>query len=151
MSITATHNDVDFAVGDVVRVSQKISEGEKSRIQIFEGVVIGIKGRGIGQSFTVRRIGSAQVGIEKIFPVSTPTIDKVTVVKKGGKGVRHAKLYFVRNKSKKEISKIYSRSTRKSDEPSKTEVNSAKISSVKDGETKTGKVRRKPSPTNTSK
>ncbi len=113
MALTATHGDTSFRVGDVVRVSQRIQEGEKSRIQVFEGTVLGIKGRGISKTFLVRRIGVQQIGIEKIFPLEAPVVEDIEVVKHGGKGVRRAKLYYIRNKSRKEISRIYSRTNKK--------------------------------------
>lgn len=92
-----------------MKVYQKIKEGDKTRTQIFEGMVIGIKGREENKSLTVRRIGAALVGIERIFPLMSPTIDKIQVVKKGGQGVRKAKLYYTRDKSRREVEKIYSR------------------------------------------
>lgn len=117
MAISATIKDTSFGVGDVVRVHQIIadkSESEKgSRTQAFEGTVIGIKGHGIGKSFTVRRIGEQKIGIEMIFPVASPVIDRVEVVREGKKGTRHAKLYYTRDKSNKEIEKIYTRAKRK--------------------------------------
>lgn len=114
MAILAKFKDIPFGVGDNIKVFQKVKEGEKTRIQVFEGMVIGIKGRSADASFTVRRIGSAQVGIERIFPLNSPNIDKIQVVKSGTKGVRHAKLYFTRDKSKREVDKIFKRSFIKS-------------------------------------
>ena len=114
MAITATYEDMKFGVGDGVRVLQKIKEGKKVRIQAFEGMVISIKGHGEGKSFTVRRIGAAQVGIERIFPLNTPTIESIEVVRKGGSGIRRSKLYYTRDKHKREIENIYARDKRKS-------------------------------------
>jgi len=86
--------------GYTVRVHQKIKEGDKERIQIFEGLVIARKhGRGINSTITVRKI-SQGVGIERIFPIHSPTIEKIEVVKKYK--VRRAKLYYIRQKSAKE-------------------------------------------------
>lgn len=113
MALSASIKDIAFGVGDRVKVTQKIQEEGKSRLAAFDGMVISIKGSGAGRTFTVRRIGEAQVGIEKIFPVSLPTIEKVEVLKKGTAGVKKAKLYYVRNKSKREIDKIYSRASRR--------------------------------------
>lgn len=117
MAIQAAIKETTFGVGDVVRVHQIIadkSESEKgSRTQAFEGTVIGIKGHGIGKSFTVRRIGEQKIGIEMIFPVSSPVIERVEVVREGKRGTRHAKLYYTRAKSTREIEKIYTRSKRK--------------------------------------
>lgn len=109
MAITGTVSGTTFGVGDVVRVHQRLTEGEKSRIQIFEGMVIAIRGREDRKNAIVRRIGSASVGIEFIFPLNAPSIEKVEVVRTGVEGSRRAKLYFVRNKSRKEIENIYSR------------------------------------------
>jgi large subunit ribosomal protein L19 len=112
MAIKSSYNNTEFGVGDVIRVVQKITEGEKQRTQAFEGVLIGIKGRD-KQSITVRRVGAQQVGIERIFPLSSPTLEKIEVVRAGGKGIRHAKLYYLRDKSRKETEKIYTRHTKK--------------------------------------
>lgn len=114
MAIQAKFKENTFGVGDTIKVYQKVKEGEKTRLQIFEGMVIGIKGRSEGASFTVRRIGEAQIGIERIFPLSSPNIDKIQVVKMGTKGIRHAKLYYTRSKSKREIDKIFKRTSGKS-------------------------------------
>jgi large subunit ribosomal protein L19 len=112
MALKILHKDAEFGVGDRVKVSQRIKEGDKTRTQIFEGIVISIKGRGENKMFTVRRIGVAAIGIERIFPLESPTIEKVVVVKKGLGGIKRAKLYYVRTKSPKEIEKIYSRAAR---------------------------------------
>lgn len=104
---------MEFGVGDRVRVTQKIEEGGKSRSSIFEGMVLGIKGREAGISFLVRRVGESEVGIERIFPLNSPTIEKVEVIKKGFPGARHAKLYFTRTKSPREIEEIYARASKK--------------------------------------
>lgn len=114
MAIKTKHNEQEFGVGDTVKVWQKIKEGDKTRLQAFEGMVIGIKGRGTGKSFTVRRIGEAKIGIEKIFPLKSPVVDKIEVVRQGVKGVKRAKLYYTRRKAKKEVEEIYSRNIRRS-------------------------------------
>lgn len=119
MALTAQHNEITFGVGDKVKVIQKIKEADKFRSQAFEGIVIGIKGRDLNKSFTVRRIGSQQVGIERIFPLLSPTIEKIEVLKKGTEGVRHAKLYYIRNKSRREIEAIYSRASKKNKQTEK--------------------------------
>ena len=102
-----TFKDVEFGIGDRVRVVQKIKEGGKSREAIFEGMVIGIKGRNPGKTFMVRRIGEAGIGIERIFPLNLPTIDKVIVVKRGIEGVKRAKLYYTREKAPTEVEMIF--------------------------------------------
>jgi large subunit ribosomal protein L19 len=83
----------DFWVGDTVKVHQKIKEGNKERVQIFEGVVIGRKGGGISESFCVRKVSDG-ISIEKIFPLNSPTIAKIEVASRGK--VRRAKLYYLR-------------------------------------------------------
>ncbi len=82
-----------FNIGDTVRVGVKIKEGEKSRIQAFEGVVIARKNGGIRETFTVRKISNG-VGVEKTFPIHSPNIESVEVVRKGKP--RRAKLYYIR-------------------------------------------------------
>lgn len=109
MALTATLKDVEFGVGDKIKLSQKIKEGDKERTQIFEGLVISIRGRGVNKSFTLRKIGAGGIGVERIFPLASPTLEKVSIVKKGGAGVKRAKLYYVRGKAPREIEKIYSR------------------------------------------
>jgi len=84
-----------FKAGDTVRVNVKIREGDKFRIQAFEGAVIGLRKRGVGSSFTVRKV-SFGYGVERIFPLYSPTIDSIEVVKRGR--VRRAKLYYLRER-----------------------------------------------------
>ena len=96
----------DFRSGDTISVHYKIKEGDRERIQIFEGVVIAKKGGGVRETFIVRKV-SYGVGVERIFPLHTPLIDKIEVKKKGK--VRKAKLYYLRGRSKK-ASRIKERS-----------------------------------------
>lgn len=84
-----------FSVGDSVRVHTKVVEGDKERIQIFAGVVIGRRGRGLNSSFTVRRISYGE-GVERVFPVHSPRVDKIEVERKGS--VRRAKLTYLRKR-----------------------------------------------------
>ena len=84
----------EFRVGDTVKVHYKIKEGSKERIQIFQGIVIQKKGSHISQTFTVRKISNG-VGVERIFPVNSPNIQKIDVVRFGR--VRRAKLFYLRN------------------------------------------------------
>ena len=84
--------------GQTVRVDVKIKEGDKERIQAYEGIVVKVQGSGIGKTFTVRKISSG-VGVERTFPVHSPIIDKVTVVRRGK--VRRAKLFYLRQRSGK--------------------------------------------------
>jgi large subunit ribosomal protein L19 len=81
-------------VGDTVRVHYRITEGDKQRIQVFQGVVIRTSGGGLGRTFAVRKV-SAGFGVERVFPVSSPNIDKLEVVSSGR--VRRAKLYYLRD------------------------------------------------------
>jgi large subunit ribosomal protein L19 len=83
-----------FRVGDTVRVHYRITEGEKDRIQVFQGVVIRRSGGGLGRTFAVRKV-SGGVGVERIFPAASPNIDKLEVVSSGR--VRRAKLYYLRD------------------------------------------------------
>jgi large subunit ribosomal protein L19 len=109
MALKITLKDVEFGVGDRVRVVQKIKEEDKSREAIFEGMVIGIRGRDPGKTFVVRRVGEGGIGIERIFPVNLPSIDKIIVVKRGIEGVKRAKLYYTRNKAPTEVEMIFKR------------------------------------------
>ena len=88
-----------FEIGDTVRVHVKVIEGEKERVQVFEGVVIARKGKKISETFTVRKI-SYGVGVERMFPVNSPNIAKIDVMRKGK--VRRAKLYYLRDKKGKQ-------------------------------------------------
>ena len=89
-------NDIpEFRVGCTVRVDVRIKEGDKSRIQAFEGVVIAKSGSGIAENFIVRKVSNG-VGVERTFPVNSPNIASIVVVKKGK--VRRAKLYFLRTR-----------------------------------------------------
>ena len=84
-----------FNVGDTVRVHTKVVEGDKERIQIFSGVVIGKRGRGLNETFTVRRISYGE-GVERVFPINSPRVDKVEVERAGS--VRRAKLTYLRKR-----------------------------------------------------
>ncbi len=93
----------DIRVGDTVKLHLKIKENDKERIQIFEGVVISLKGSGLSSTITVRKI-SYGVGVEKIFPLHSPVLDKIEIVKRGT--VRRAKLYYLRNRVGKRALKV---------------------------------------------
>ena len=84
-----------FSVGDTVKVDVKIREGERERIQVFEGTVIAINGSGVTETFTVRRV-SYGVGVERVFPVHSPNVAKVEVIRHGR--VRRSKLYYLRDR-----------------------------------------------------
>jgi large subunit ribosomal protein L19 len=84
----------DFNVGDTVRISQRIKEGNKERTQKFEGIVIKKRGAGLNKTFTVRKTGANGIGVEKVYPLHLPAIEKLEIVKRGK--VRRAKLYYIR-------------------------------------------------------
>lgn len=118
MANSALWNNVQFHVGDTVRVHYKLIEHEKvagktkrevkeetrERTQAFEGIVIAIKGSGANAMFTVRKIGSGAIGIERIFPLISPWIKKLEVKRPGS--VRRAKLYYLRDKTGKDAAKV---------------------------------------------
>lgn len=85
-----------FRPGDTVRVHVKVTEGNRSRIQVFEGVVIARRGSGIRETFTVRKISFNAVGVERTFPLHAPVIDHIEIVRRGR--VRRAKLYYLRDR-----------------------------------------------------
>ena len=96
MAFKAQHQETKFSVGDIVRLKQQFFSGGKAQSQIFEGIVMGIKGRGVGRSITVRKIATDGVGVEKIWPLSSPNLLSLTVKKTGN--VRRAKLYYLRQR-----------------------------------------------------
>ncbi len=89
-------NQINFIPGDTIRVHEKIKEGVKTRTQIFEGIVLGIRGRDVNRSFMVRKMVGA-VGVEKIWPVNSPSIEKIEVKKHESKKLKRAKFYYLRN------------------------------------------------------
>lgn len=105
-------NPLEFSVGDTVKVHTKVVEGNKERIQIFSGIVIGRRGRGVNATFTVRRISYGE-GIERIFPVHSPRIDKVEVERRGA--VRRAKLNYLRGRIGKKATLVKELDTRRKD------------------------------------
>lgn len=102
-------DDSKFNVGDSVRVHTKVVEGDKERIQIFSGVVIGRRGRGLNSTFTVRRISYGE-GVERVFPIHSPRVDKVEVERHGA--VRRAKLTYLRKRIGKGAVAVKERDTR---------------------------------------
>ena len=85
----------ELAIGSTVRVYVKIREGERERLQAFEGTVIAVQGSGVSQTFTVRRV-SYGVGVERVFPVHSPNVDKIELIRTGK--VRRSKLYYLRDR-----------------------------------------------------
>ena len=89
-------SQIDFVPGDLIKVYQKVIEGEKTRTQVFEGVVLSIKGRGDNKTFTVRKkVG--EIGVERIFPLMSPNIEKTVVKAHSKTRVKKAKLYHLRH------------------------------------------------------
>jgi large subunit ribosomal protein L19 len=88
------HDIPDFRAGDTIKVHVKVIEGTRSRIQVFQGIVIRRHGGGVGETYTVRKV-SFGVGVERTFPVHSPNVEKVELVSRGD--VRRAKLYYLRN------------------------------------------------------
>ena len=85
-----------FKVGDTIAISQRIKEGDKQRLQVFEGDVIAISNNGASSTFTIRKIGANSVAVERIFPFSSPVIESITFIRYGK--VRRAKLYYIRKR-----------------------------------------------------
>jgi large subunit ribosomal protein L19 len=106
VKITTTSVDKypDFRSGDTIRVHYKIIEGDKMRIQPYEGIVVARQGKEVTRTFTVRRIGSDGIAVERIFPLYSPNIDKIELVKKGI--VHKSKLYYLREKKGREAMRI---------------------------------------------
>lgn len=136
MNRTKWNNRVTFNVGDTIKVHQNIVEGEKSRTQIFQGIVIRIKGHQGLTSFTVRKISSSGIGVERIYPLNVPIITKIEVVKKGK--AKRAKLYYLRNKVGKKakvqddfVKKQETKEVKPDTQP-KTEKKEDKLKEVKD-------------------
>lgn len=108
MAQNFTYNDQEINVGDTIRVHQEISEGKKTRVQVFEGIVIAIQNREINKTFTVRKIAAGNVGVEKIFPLKMPSIKKIEVKRRGD--VKRSKLYYLRDKVGKAASRVKEKS-----------------------------------------
>lgn len=97
VDVDTLRDDVpDFGPGDTVKVHVRVTEGERTRIQVFEGDVIARKGGGARETFTVRKISFNGIGVERIFPVHSPVLDKIEVMRHGK--VRRAKLYYLRDR-----------------------------------------------------
>ena len=95
----------EVATGDLIRVSVKVKEGGKERIQVFEGTIIGIKGRGTSRTFTVRKIASGGIGVERIWPFSSPFIKDIQLVKK--RPQKKSKIFYLRKLKGKEATGAY--------------------------------------------
>lgn len=94
-----------FQVGDTIAVHHKIKEGEKTRVQIFEGIVLAMKNAGNGRSFTVRKISANNIGVERVWPLNSPWIEKIVIKRHPKKKIKRAKLYYLRDLTHKEVQK----------------------------------------------
>lgn len=94
--ISGKFGETDLHIGDTIRVHSQVIEGTKTRIQVFEGILIRMQGRGVNKTFTVRKIGAAGVGVERIWPLDSKSIVKIEIKKKTF-GVRRSKLYYLRD------------------------------------------------------
>lgn len=103
--ISTKVNDIDIHIGDTLRVHSQVVEGEKTRIQVFEGVLIRLKGRAENRTFTVRKIGAGGIGVERTWPLDAKTIVKIEVKKKTT-GVRRSKLYYLRDLTGKDAVRV---------------------------------------------
>ncbi len=93
---TESKNIPDFKAGDTLRVAVIIKEGDKTRVQNFEGVCIARRGEGTGETFMVRKIGANSIGVERVFPIYSDSIESITVLRRGR--VRRAKLFYLRER-----------------------------------------------------
>jgi len=103
MSLFITHNDQKFFVGDTVKVNYKIKEKDKERIQAFDGIILAIKGQGENKNFTVQKLASADVRVERIFPINSPWIDSIKRLRGPKRKIRRSKLYFLRDPKARKI------------------------------------------------
>lgn len=104
MAISTSIASTPCHVGDLIRLHLKVVEGDKERIQVFEGLLMGIGGRGENETFTVRKIAANNVAVERIFPTNSPWIAKVEVKRTGS--VRRAKLNYIRKQSSRQVAAI---------------------------------------------
>ncbi|MDO8637992.1 MAG: 50S ribosomal protein L19 [Candidatus Daviesbacteria bacterium] len=94
--ISAKVKDTQLHVGDTIRVHTTVVEGAKTRVQVFEGILIALRGRGVNQMMTVRRVSSGGIGVERMWPLDSKALVKIEVKKKAGP-IRRSKLYYLRN------------------------------------------------------
>ena len=113
MTININYQGLKFGVGDKIRVYEAVKEQGKKRKKYFEGLVISIKGNLSNKTFTLRSIGSQGLGIERIFPLNSPTISEIKIIKNLKRGIRHSKLFYLRKKTRKAFDRIYTRASRK--------------------------------------
>lgn len=103
--ISGRFNETDIHIGDTLRVHSKVIEGEKTRTQIFEGILISLRGRAENKTFTVRKIGSGAIGVERTWPLDSKSLVKIEV-KRRAKNVRRAKLYYLRKRIGREAVRV---------------------------------------------
>jgi len=103
MALKATIQDTTVNVGDTVQINYLIKEQDKERTQPFTGIILGIRGRGTSRTFTVRKVGADKVAVERIFPLNSPWIRGIKVVRKPKRKIRRAKLTFLRNEKFRKI------------------------------------------------
>ena len=113
--LAASHKMPEFSAGDTIIVNVKVVEGDKTRVQAYEGVCIARNGHGLNESFTVRKISYGE-GVERVFPVYAPLIDSVKVVRRGK--VRRAKLYYLRDRRGKSARIVERKDVAKADDAS---------------------------------
>ena len=103
--ISAKLGEQSIHIGDTLRVHSKVVEGTKARVQVFEGILISLRGRGVNKTFTVRKIGVGGIGVERTWPIDSNSLVKIEVKKKNA-GVRRAKLYYLRELTGKEAVRV---------------------------------------------
>ncbi len=103
--ISVKFNEVNLHIGDTIRVHSQIVEGGKTRVQVFEGILIRIQGRDVNRTFTVRKIGAAAIGVERTWPLDGRSIVKIEVKKKAS-GIRRSKLYYLRDLTGKSATRV---------------------------------------------
>lgn len=103
--ISAKHKDLNLHVGDTIRVHSMVVEESKTRVQVFEGILISLNGRGENQMMTVRHIGTGGIGVEKKWPLNGKSLVKIEI-KKNAKNVRRSKLYFLRELTGRQATKM---------------------------------------------
>lgn len=103
--ISVKFGETDLHIGDTVRIHSNVVEGNKTRVQVFEGILIRLRGRGENRTFTVRKIGAGGIGVERTWPLDARSLVKIEVKKKTA-GVRRSKLYYLRDLSGKEAVRV---------------------------------------------
>lgn len=129
MANSFTYKNEKYNTGDTIRLNLNVTEGDKTRVQTFEGIIIAIKNSGSGKSFTVRKIGAGAIGVERIMPVDSPTIESIEVKSRGQ--VRRAKLYYLRDRIGKRATKVKTKVEEKVKEAVKPKIEVEKKASPK--------------------